>query len=187
MKKMSWLFGLPGSKKDEFFNGVLNSEQLKMLNVEDNSILLLSVPYDYNIKTTCARDALSRIDSLRTYIDKFLATDRDVIIINGEYPDLNNDTHCALTKMVDYYPNMEKEIYYFTVSDIDEFYERMKKTEWFINKEDKYRFPKDWLKFVVPYYKEHLTSYINKGYTYHEIDTLSNYKEKTKILKKEIK
>ena len=183
MKKLIWLFGINGSGKEELFNNAFKEEVKSLLNIENKNIMFLSLPY--NTDNEFYSKNYDRFDAIYKYIEKFEISDKEVLLINGEYVDFNNNVFNIVSKVGNNFPEIEKEIFYITMSDTNKFYENLINTDWYNSKEesDKKKYPLEWLSFTDKYYKRTLKEFSKEGYIYHIIDMSSLEKEKTKVLK----
>ena len=119
-------------------------------------------------------------------IKDFSISDDDVLIIKTESSDYDDKNNGILNRVVNDFPTLEKEIIYLCPSDLNEFYRRMKETDWFKSDIEQHqrKFPKEWLAFAIEYMRIILIRMSELGYDFTEIDTLDGYcfegKEKSK-------
>ena len=187
MKKIVWVFGQPGSGRKTLVKNILNNnEEVKsLLNLTCSSILALDENINKNYNSYEFRIIELRREYILEAISKFIDSTTELLIIYGEFTDFSDIKCSLLSDVAKEYPDLDKEILFLNPSDIEIYHKRLKNTEWFKSneKENLYRFPKEWLKFSTNYMKENLYEYKKKGYIITEIDTLDGYKiNKPKVL-----
>lgn len=180
MKKIVWIFGQPGSGRKTLVKNILNNnEEVKsLLNLTCSSILAL----DETIKKSFSSYEFRNIELRREYIldaiSKLIDSTTELLVVYGEFTDFSDNKYNLLKQIAEDYPDLDKEILFLNPSDIEIYHKRLKNTEWFKSneKENLFRFSKDWLRFSSDYMKENLYEYKKIGYIITEIDTLDGYK-----------
>ena len=180
MKKIVWVFGQPGSGRKTLVKNILNNnEEVKsLLNLTCSSILALDENINKNYNSYEFRTIELRKEYILEAISKFIDSTTELLIIYGEFTDFSDIKCSLLSDVAKEYPDLDKEILFLNPSDIEIYHNRLKNTEWFKSneKENLYRFSKDWLKFATKYYKDYLSGYDKLGYKYTEVDTTEGYK-----------
>jgi hypothetical protein len=191
MKKILWVFGLPGSGRKTFITNVLNNETdiKEKLNIEDSNVVFEDVPYEENhyygvISIT------ERLSKINDKVSSFLKSNNDVLLLNGEYEDYDISNSSVLKTILDNYPDIEHYIVYLNPSDKENHFKRLTETNWYkkdaVSNRGKY--PIEWLKFTSKYMYNKFKIYETKGYNFIEIDTTDGYiiQEKENVLVKKL-
>jgi hypothetical protein len=187
MKKIILLFGQPGSGRKTLVKNILNNnEEVKsLLNLTYSSVLALDDTNNKTFNSYEFRNIELRREYILEAISKFVDSTTELLVVYGEFNDFSDSKFDLLKQIAEDYPDLDKEILFLNPSDIDIYHKRLKNTEWFKSneKENLFRFPKDWLRFSTNYMKENLYEYKKVGYKITEIDTLDGYKiNKPKML-----
>jgi hypothetical protein len=187
MKKIVLLFGQPGSGRKTLVKNILNNnEEVKsLLNLTYSSALALDDTNNKTFNSYEFRNIELRREYILEAISKFVDSTTELLVVYGEFNDFSDSKFDLLKHIAEDYPDLDKEILFLNPSDIDIYHKRLKNTEWFKSneKENLFRFPKDWLRFSTNYMKENLYEYKKVGYKITEIDTLDGYKiNKPKML-----
>jgi hypothetical protein len=187
MKKIVWIFGQPGSGRKTLVKNILNNnEEVKsLLNLTYSSVLALDDTNNKTFNSYEFRNIELRREYILEAISKFVDSTTELLVVYGEFNDFSDSKFDLLKQIAEDYPDLDKEILFLNPSDIDIYHKRLKNTEWFKSneKENLFRFPKDWLRFSTNYMKENLYEYKKVGYKITEIDTLDGYKiNKPKML-----
>jgi hypothetical protein len=187
MKKIVLLFGQPGSGRKTLVKNILNNnEEVKsLLNLTYSSVLALDDTNNKTFNSYEFRNIELRREYILEAISKFVDSSTELLVVYGEFNDFSDSKFDLLKQIAEDYPDLDKEILFLNPSDIEIYHKRLKNTEWFKSneKENLFRFPKDWLRFSTNYMKENLYEYKKVGYKITEIDTLDGYKiNKPKML-----
>jgi hypothetical protein len=187
MKKIVLLFGQPGSGRKTLVKNILNNnEEVKsLLNLTYSSVLALDDTNNKTFNSYEFRNIELRREYILEAISKFVDSTTELLVVYGEFNDFSDSKFDLLKHIAEDYPNLDKEILFLNPSDIDIYHKRLKNTEWFKSneKENLFRFPKDWLRFSTDYMKHNLYEYKKIGYKFIEVDTLDGYKiNKPKML-----
>lgn len=187
MKKIVLLFGQPGSGRKTLVKNILNNnEEVKsLLNLTYSSVLALDDTNNKTFNSYEFRNIELRREYILEAISKFIDSTTELLVIYGEFNDFSDNKYDLLKQIAEDYPDLDKEILFLNPSDIDLYHKRLKNTEWFKSneKENLFRFPKDWLRFSTDYMKQNLYEYKKIGYKITEVDTLDGYKiNKPKML-----
>ena len=177
MKKIIWIFGKPGSGRKTLINNIKNDshDAKKILGIENTKIEIVAYEYqekgyfDFGQKN-------KRNEQLINHITEFLNNDNEVLIIKGDFVDME-DKNNGIIGSLSMYPLIEKEIVFLNPNNLEDLYKRLKETSWFKSdeKENSKRFPIEWLTVSVNYMRNQLFEFTKKGYKVYEIDTTNGY------------
>ncbi|MBQ8380021.1 MAG: hypothetical protein IJX34_04305 [Clostridia bacterium] len=182
MKKIIWVFGESATGKKTFIEKVINNS----LEISDD--LGLSNKRVDVVKETMGDKAPSNdmlFNEKRRYkilledIKSFLENDNyDVLLLKGQCNDMNDKFGNTLKEVAMLYPQINKEIYFLEVSDLDLLYNRITNKIWFKAnpEENSKKFPREWLDDGVKRHKEKVYSYMKFGYKITDIDSTNGYK-----------
>ena len=180
MKKIIWVFGEAGSGRKTLIQNILNNNDniREELGLTDQNITVAKETiekHDRRIMDT--HETLERNKELLNSIEQFANSDNDILLVKGQYSDLEHGYSSMQTKITKNHPELDKEFYLLEVKDLDLLYERMINQDWFKNnyKKNIERFPKSWISISVNHLKNEINEYEEQGYKVTEIDTTDGY------------
>ena len=175
MKKIIFIYGEPGVGKNTLVKNILNNtdniRDLLNINTENISVLFgLDGGYRYETKDT-------RSISVIKGIKEFKNSNYELLLVYGDIKDFSNKFDSTLIRINKEFPDIEKELYFLTMSDLDLLYERLVKSKWFQSNydENKRRYPRVWLDIAINYIRKTMNRLIEEGYSVKEIDTTNGY------------
>lgn len=179
MKKIIWVFGLPGTGKSELIKNVHEDKNniRSILDINSDNISYIDVSHDFSNMGSDYSEVRKRSKLILNRVIEFIDSQNDYLIISGQFIDLKDITDNSIMSIDKEYPNIEKEIVFLEIEDYDLLYERIKKTDWFQeNYESRsQRYPRVWVDIAAKYLKDKVYDYETKGYKIIEIDTTEGY------------
>lgn len=179
MKKIIWIFGLPGTGKSELIKNVHEDKNnlRSILNITSDNISYIDVSHDFSKIADEYREVYKRSKLLINKVEEFLDSTNDFLIISGNFVDIRDITENSIISIDKKYPYIEKEIVFLNIEDHDLLYERIKKTDWFQSNYESciQRYPRIWVDVAAKYLKDKIYDYKELGYKIIEIDTTEGY------------
>ncbi len=187
MKKVVWLFGQSGSGRRTLVNNVIhdNKEAKKALDLDYDNIDFVMLPYKTIYAFENHVSLINRKATILSSIEEFSKSNKDVLLIFGEFVDFIKIEVSLLHEAIDNNPDLDNQIFFLNPSDMHVLHERLKAQDWYKEneKENSYRFQFAWLEVAVSYMRDSLNKYKDLGYKVYEVDTLDGYKiDKPKTL-----
>ena len=179
MKKIIWIFGLPGTGKSELLKNIKeNKDNIReSLNIENDNISYVDISHDIDSILYDIYESIKRSKVILNKVMDSIDNNHDYLIITGQFIDLKDITENSLRSIDKAYPDIEKEIILLNIDDYDLLYERLKQTKWFQSNYERNleRYPRAWIDISVKYLKNKVYSNEENGYKIIEIDTSEGY------------
>ena len=179
MKKIIWVFGLPGSGKSELLRDVKEDKNniRDILNIDSDDISYIDISHDFSNLTYDYNESEKRSKLMVKRVTEAVDSNSKYLIISGQFIDLKDVTENTLRSIEKTFPNIEKDIVFLNPSNLDVLYERLKNTDWFKSNYESNlnRFPRAWLDVSVKYLSDKVYSNEDNGYKIIEIDTTEGY------------
>lgn len=178
MKKIVFVFGLPGAGKTDFINDIINNTNniRETFNISND----LKVCDDIRLHGSSLytfSDRTNRYKAIKEDIDELLESDDEVLLIFGHMNDLDENENAIIKRIVVNYPNLDKDIYLLDIPDHNLLYERLVNTDWFKSdiKNNQDRFPKVWIDVADNHLRRLVEKQKKYGFNVIEIDTTDGY------------
>ena len=179
MKKIIWIFGLPGTGKSELLKNIKDNKDniRETLDIENNNISYIDISHDFSEVIDDYNETRKRSRLISKMVDDFVNGFDDYLIITGQFIDLKDIDENSLRTLNKTYPDIKKEIIFLNIKDYDLLYERLKQTEWFQSNYERNltRYPRAWLDISAKYLRDKVYLNENNGYKITEIDTSEGY------------
>ena len=178
MKKIIFVFGLPGAGKNDFINDIINNTN----NIREtfNISNALKVCDDIRLHGSSIdtfADRTNRYVAIKEDIDELLESDDEVLLIFGHMHDLEESENAIIKRIVANYPCLEKDIYLLDIPDHNLLYERLVNTDWFKSdiKNNQERFPKAWLDVADNHLRKQVEKQKEYGFNVIEVDATDGF------------
>lgn len=180
MKKIIWVFGESGSGRKTLIENILNDKDniKKELGLENENIMVAKETIEkHNKRIMDTQERTQRDKELLNSVEEFANSNNSILLVKGQYSDLEYNYDSVQNKISNNYPDIDKEFYLLEVKDLDLLYERMINQEWFKNsyEENIAKFPRSWISIAVKHLQNRMNECVEKGYQVTEIDTTDGY------------
>ena len=179
MRKIIWVFGLPGTGKSELIKNIKDNKDniRETLNIESNNISYIDISHDFSNMADDYSETYKRSKLILKRVEEFIDSFNDYLIITGQFIDLKDIAESSLKSLDKTYPNIEKDIIFLDIKDHDLLYERLKQTKWFQSNYERNltRYPRAWIDVSAKYLRDKVYSNEEDGYKIIEIDTSEGY------------
>ena len=181
MKKIIFLFGEAGSGRKTLIEKLLSNQDniREQFGLEGKKIGVVRETIEtYNGRDAAEERKENRGATIRNRIDDFVTSDEDVLLVKGQFSDLDDHYLNPMKYIAKTHPEIEIEFYHLDVPNRILLYERISSQEWFqknLEKNQK-RFPEEWMEIAVNHMKGLMDKYAQAGYSVRKIDTTEGYK-----------